>query len=63
MRRKNVRLDQRKLDLLRVSLGLATDQAVVERVIDDAMTDRELIDATAALGDAVPRIIDVGKRR
>jgi hypothetical protein len=37
--------------------------AVVERVIDDAVIDRELVDATLALGGALPRIVDVGKRR
>jgi hypothetical protein len=63
VRRKNLRLDQRKLDLLRDSLGLDTDQAVVERVIDDAVIDRELVDATLALGGSLPRIVDVGKRR
>jgi hypothetical protein len=63
VRRKNLRLDQRKLDLLLDSLGLETDQAVVERVIDDAVIDRELVDATLALGSALPTIIDVGKRR
>ena len=63
VRRKNLRLDQRKLDLLRDSLGLDTDQAVVERVIDDAVIDRELVNATLALGSALPTIIDVGKRR
>jgi hypothetical protein len=63
VRRKNLRLDQRKLDLLRDSLGLDTDQAVVERVIDDAVIDRELVNATLALGNGLPTIIDVGKRR
>ena len=63
VRRKNLRLDQRKLDLLRDSLGLDSDQAVVERVIDDAVIARELIDATLELGGALPRIVDVGKRR
>jgi hypothetical protein len=63
VRRKNLRLDQRKLDLLRQSLGLESDQAVVERVIDDAVIDRELVDATLALGGSLPRIVDVGKRR
>jgi hypothetical protein len=63
LRRKCLRLDQRKLDLLRDSLGLDSDQAVVERVIDDAVIDRELVDATLALGRALPKIVDVGKRR
>lgn len=62
VRRKNLRLDQAKLDLLRASLGVATDQEVVERVIDEAVADRELIDATLALGGAFPEIEDVGKR-
>ncbi len=63
VRRKNLRLDQRKLDLLRDSLGLDTDQAVVERVINDAVIDRELINATLALAGSLPRLVDVGKRR
>jgi hypothetical protein len=63
VRRKNLRLDQRKLDLLRDSLGLDSDQAVVERVINDAVIDRELVDATLALGGALTKIVDVGKRR
>lgn len=60
VRRKNLKLDQRKLDLLRRRLGAASDQEVVERVIDDAVMDQELIDATLALGGALPRL---GARR
>jgi hypothetical protein len=63
VRRKNLSLDQKKLDFLRTSLGLRTDQEVVERVIDEAVVDRELIDATLALRGALPRIVDVGKPR
>ncbi len=63
VRRKNLLLDQVKLDLLRGSLGVATDQEVVERVVDEAVIDRELIDATLALGGFVPGMADVGKRR
>jgi hypothetical protein len=63
VRRKNLRLDQAKLDLLRDRLGVATDQEVVERVIDEAVIDRELIDATLALGGVVPDLVDIGKRR
>lgn len=63
VRRKNLRLDQTKLDLLRRSLGVSTDQEVVERVIDEAVADRELIEATLALGGAFPDIADVGSRR
>jgi hypothetical protein len=33
----------------------------VERVIDEAVTDRELIEATLKLGGAFPDIVDVGK--
>jgi hypothetical protein len=33
----------------RERLGLASDQEVVERVIDDAVADRELMEATLAL--------------
>jgi hypothetical protein len=62
VRRKNLLLDQAKLDLLRARLGLATDQEVVELVIDDAVADRELIDATLALGGAFPDMVDVGRR-
>jgi len=62
VRRKNLRLDQKKLDLLRRSLGVSTDQEVVERVIDEAVADRELIDATLRLGGAFPDMIDVGRR-
>ena len=63
VRRKNLLLDQEKLDLLRGSLGVATDQEAVERVIDEAVIDRELIDATLALGGSVAGMVDVGKRR
>ncbi len=62
-RRKNLLLDQKKLDLLRDRLGVATDQEVVERVIDEAVIDRELIDATLSLGGTFPDIVDVGKAR
>ncbi len=61
VRRKNLRLDQKKLDLLRRSLGVSTDQEVVERVIDEAVADRELIDTTLKLGGAFPDIVDVGR--
>ncbi len=61
VRRKNLLLDQKKLDLLRRSLGVSTDQEVVERLIDEAVADRELIDATLALGGAFPDIVDIGK--
>jgi hypothetical protein len=60
VRRKNLRLDQRKLDLLRRRMGAVSDQEVVERVIDDAVTDQELIDATLVLGGALPHL---GRRR
>jgi hypothetical protein len=60
VRRKNLKLDQRKLDLLRRRMGAASDQEVVERVIDDAVTDQELIDATLELGGALPQL---GRRR
>ena len=63
VRRKNLRLDQSKLDLLRARLGAKTDQEVVERVIDEAVADRELIDATLVLGGALPDMVDVGRRR
>jgi hypothetical protein len=63
VRRKNLRLDQKKLDLLRRSLGLPSDQAVVERILDEAVVDRELIEATLALGGAFPDIVDVGAKR
>jgi hypothetical protein len=56
VRRKNLKLDQRKLDLLRRRLGAASDQEVVERVIDDAFSDQQLIDATLALGGALPNL-------
>jgi hypothetical protein len=56
VRRKNLKLDQRKLDLLRRRLGAASDQEVVERVIDDAVSDQQLIDATLALGGALPNL-------
>jgi hypothetical protein len=58
VRRKNLRLDQKKLDLLRARLGLSSDQEVVERVIDEAVADRELIDATLELGGALPGLRD-----
>jgi hypothetical protein len=61
VKRKNLRLDQAKLDLLRRSLGVATDQEAVERVIDDAVADRELMDATVDLGGALPGIVDIGR--
>ena len=61
-KRKNLLLDQAKLDLLRRSLGVASDQEAVERVIDDAVADRELIDATLELGGALPGVVDVGRR-
>jgi hypothetical protein len=48
---------------LRDRLGVATDQEAVERVIDDAVVDRELIDATLALGGALSDIVDVGRHR
>ena len=63
VRRKNLLLDQDKLDLLRGSLGVATDQEAVERVIDEAVIDRELIDATLALGGTLAGMVDVGRRR
>jgi len=63
VRRKNLLLDQAKLDLLRGSLGVATDQEAVERVIDEAVIDRELIDATLALGGSIAGLVDVGRRR
>jgi len=63
VRRKNLLLDQEKLDLLRGSLGVATDQEAVERVIDEAVIDRELIDATLALGGTLAGMVDVGRRR
>jgi hypothetical protein len=63
VRRKNLLLDQAKLDLLRGRLGLATDQEVVERVVEEAFIDLELIDATLALGGSIPAMIDVGRRR
>jgi hypothetical protein len=63
VRRKNLLLDQAKLDLLRGSLGVATDQEAVERVIDEAVIDRELIDATLALGGSLADLVDVGRRR
>jgi hypothetical protein len=63
VRRKNLLLDQAKLDLLRGSLGVSTDQEVVERVVDEAVIDRELIDATLALGGSIPEMVDVGRRR
>lgn len=62
-RRKNLRLDQSKLDLLRRCLGAASDQEVVERVIDDAVADQELIAATVALGGTIPDMIDIGDER
>ncbi len=62
VRRKNLRLDQEKLDLLRERLGASSDQEVVERVIDEAVADQELIDATLDLGGALPEIVDVGRR-
>jgi hypothetical protein len=61
-RRKNLRLDQAKLDLLRDRLGGSTEQEVVERVIDEAVPDRQLIDATLALGGAIRHLVDVGSR-
>ncbi len=63
VRRKNLLLDQAKLDLLRGSFGVSTDQEVVERVVDEAVIDRELIDATLGLGGAIPEMVDVGRRR
>jgi hypothetical protein len=63
VRRKNLLLDQRKLDLLRARLGVDTDQEVVERVIDEAVIDRELVDATLALGGGLPDLVDFGRRR
>jgi hypothetical protein len=63
VRRKNLLLDQEKLDLLRESLGVSTDQEAVERVIDEAVIDRELIDATLALGGSIAGMVDVGRRR
>jgi hypothetical protein len=63
VRRKNLLLDQAKLDLLRERLGVATDQEVVERVLAEAFIDLELIDATLALGGAIPEMVDLGGRR
>ena len=63
VRRKNLLLDQKKLDLLRARLGVATDQEAVERVIDEAVVDRELIAATLDLGGALPDLADFGRRR
>lgn len=62
VRRKNLKLDQAKLDLLRKSFGVSSDQEAVERVVDEAVVDRELIASTVRLGGAFPDIIDVGKR-
>lgn len=42
---------------------MATDQEVVERVVDEAVIDRELIDVTLALGGSIPGMMDVGRRR
>jgi len=42
---------------------VATDQEAVERVIDEAVIDRELIDATLALGGSIAGLVDVGRRR
>src|SRR5687767_12701495 len=63
VRRKSLRLDQKKLDLLRERLGLASDQEVVEHVIDEAVVDQELIDATVDLGGTFPQLVDVGRPR
>jgi hypothetical protein len=46
VRRKNIRLDQKKLDLLRARLGLSSDQEVVERVIDEAVERFDLVVVT-----------------
>lgn len=62
-RRKNLRLDQRKLDFLRRSLGAASDQEAVERVIDEAVADRKLIAATVALGGTIQDMVDIGDER
>jgi hypothetical protein len=59
VRRKHLGLEQRELDRLRDSRGLDS----VERVINDAVIDRELVAATLALGGVLPKIVDVGKRR
>ena len=61
VRRKHLRLDQKKLDLLRERFGVATDQQLVEQIIDEAIADRDLIDATIELGGTVPEIVDIGK--
>lgn len=36
---------------------------MVERILDEAVVDRELIEATLALGGAFPDIVDVGAKR
>jgi hypothetical protein len=56
-------LDQRKLDFLRRSLGVASDQEAVERVIDEAVADQELIAATLALGGTIPGMTDIGDEK
>jgi len=34
----------------------------IERVIDEAVADRDLIDATLGLGGALPEITDIGSK-
>ena len=50
MRRKNIRLDQRKLDRARRLLGAATETETIERALDLVVFRREVLDGLRQFG-------------
>jgi hypothetical protein len=53
-RRKNVRIDQRKLDIVRKELGVETETEAIERALDEIVLRVELRERLEKVGGKFP---------
>jgi hypothetical protein len=59
-RRKNVRIDQRKLDIVRKELGVETETEAIEKALDDIVLRVELRERLKNLGTEPDRLDPYG---
>ena len=57
-RRKNVRIDQKKLDLAKKVLGTKTETETIEKALDRVIFKQRLIDGVNAIGGKYPAWAD-----
>ena len=57
-RRKNVRIDQRKLDIARKALGVETETEAIELALDEIVVRWELNEALEEVGGKFPDFLD-----